>query len=55
MIHGADRELGRVSSTCVSPTFGPIALALVRREAGPGDSVHVREAGTAAQVVELPF
>ena len=55
VIHGADRELGRVSSTCVSPTFGPIALALVRREAGPGDSVTVGDAGLDAQVVELPF
>src|SRR3954469_19121529 len=41
VIRGADRELGHVSSTCVSPTFGPIALALVRREAAPGDSVQV--------------
>jgi folate-binding protein YgfZ len=55
VLHGTDRELGRVSSTCVSPTFGPIALALVRREAGPGDSVQVGDAGTVAQVVELPF
>jgi len=55
VIHGQDRELGRVSSTCISPTFGPIALALVRREAGPGDSVKVGDAGTVAEVVELPF
>ncbi|HEX4718152.1 MAG TPA: glycine cleavage T C-terminal barrel domain-containing protein [Thermoleophilaceae bacterium] len=55
VIHGAGRELGRVSSACVSPTFGPIALALVRREAGPGDSVQVGDADTVAQVVELPF
>jgi folate-binding protein YgfZ len=55
MIHGADRELGRVGSTCISPTFGPIALALVRREAGPGASVQVGEAGVVAEVVELPF
>jgi folate-binding protein YgfZ len=54
-IHGADKELGRVSSACVSPTFGPIALALVRREAGPGDSVQVGDAGVVGQVVELPF
>src|SRR3954447_8656173 len=52
-IEGAARELGRVSSACVSPTFGPIALALVRREAAPGDSVTVGEAQ--ATVVELPF
>jgi tRNA-modifying protein YgfZ len=55
VIRGADRELGRVSSSCVSPTFGPIALALVRREAEPGDSVQVGDAGAVAQVVELPF
>src|SRR3954467_12663985 len=55
VIHGADRELGHVASTCVSPTFGPIALALVRREAGPGDSVTVGDAGAVAEVVELPF
>jgi glycine cleavage system aminomethyltransferase T len=55
VIHGADRELGRISSTCISPTFGPIALALVRREAGPGDSVKVGDAETVAEVVELPF
>src|SRR3954469_9911434 len=54
-IHGADRELGRISSSCVSPTFGPIALALVRREVGPGDSVAVGDAGVAAELAELPF
>jgi folate-binding protein YgfZ len=48
-----DKVVGRVSSTCVSPRFGPIALALVRREAAPGDTVR---AGSAeAAVVELPF
>jgi folate-binding protein YgfZ len=55
VIHGADRELGHISSTCISPTFGPIALALVRREAVPGDSVKVGDAETVAEVVELPF
>jgi folate-binding protein YgfZ len=55
VIMGHDRELGRVSSSCVSPTFGPIALALVRREAEPGDSVQVGDAGAVGQVVELPF
>jgi folate-binding protein YgfZ len=54
-IHGGDKELGRVASTCLSPTFGPIALALVRREAEPGDAVRVGETGVVAQVVELPF
>ena len=48
-----DREVGRVGSACVSPTHGPIALAIIRREAAPGDSVEV--GGAAAEVVELPF
>jgi folate-binding protein YgfZ len=48
-----DKVVGRIGSTCVSPRFGPIALALVRREAGPGDTVLVN--GVEAEVVELPF
>jgi folate-binding protein YgfZ len=48
-----ERAVGRVGSTCVSPTLGPIALALVRREAQPGDRVALD--GGEAEVVELPF
>jgi folate-binding protein YgfZ len=48
-----EKELGHVGSACVSPRFGPIALAIVRREAEPGDTVLV--AGSEAEVVELPF
>jgi folate-binding protein YgfZ len=48
-----EKLVGRVSSTCVSPRLGPIALALVRREAAPGDTVRVGAAE--AEVVELPF
>jgi tRNA-modifying protein YgfZ len=48
-----EKVVGRVSSTCVSPRFGPIALGLVRREASPGDTVRVGAAD--AEVVELPF
>ena len=55
VVHGADRELGRVGSACVSPVHGPIALALLRREAGPGDRVEVGEERIAAEVSELPF
>ena len=50
-----DREVGRLGSTCVSPTLGPIALALVRREASPGDTVAVGDGGATAEVVDLPF
>jgi len=56
--HGApivlgEKEVGTVGSACVSPRLGPIALALVRREAAPGDAVVV--GGVPATVVELPF
>jgi tRNA-modifying protein YgfZ len=50
-----DRAVGRVGSVTLSPTLGPIALALVRREAEPGATVRVGDAGVEAEVVELPF
>ena len=49
----ADRAVGRIGSACVSPSFGPIALALLRREAEPGTRVTV--GGAEAEVVALPF
>jgi tRNA-modifying protein YgfZ len=49
-----DRVVGRVGSVAQSPRFGPIALALVRREAPPGVTVTVGDAVT-AKVAELPF
>ncbi len=48
-----DRVVGRIGSSVVSPTLGPIALALVRREAPPGTQVSLGDAN--AEVVELPF
>jgi tRNA-modifying protein YgfZ len=48
-----EKVVGRIGSGCVSPRLGPIALALVRREASPGDTVLVD--GSEAQVAELPF
>jgi tRNA-modifying protein YgfZ len=48
-----EKVVGRLGSTCVSPRLGPIALALVRREAEPGATVEV--AGAPAEVVDLPF
>jgi folate-binding protein YgfZ len=50
-----DRQVGALGSTTVSPTFGPIALALLRREAEPGGEVAVGSEGAPATVVELPF
>jgi folate-binding protein YgfZ len=49
------RPVGRLASVAVSPELGPIALALVRREAAPGSTVAVGERGATAEVVELPF
>ncbi len=48
-----ERTVGRVGSAALSPRLGPIALALVRREANPSDTVSID--GAEAEVVELPF
>jgi folate-binding protein YgfZ len=50
-----EKAVGRIGSACVSPARGPIALAIVRREAEPGAELAVGEAGVTARVVELPF
>jgi folate-binding protein YgfZ len=50
-----EKEVGRLSSVAVSPVHGPIALALVRREAAPGDALAVGDGEVTATVVELPF
>jgi tRNA-modifying protein YgfZ len=50
-----ERVVGHVGSVALCPALGPIALALVRREAAPGETVQVGAAGVTAQVVELPF
>jgi folate-binding protein YgfZ len=50
-----DKEVGRVGGNCVSPLHGPIALAILRREAEPGTELAVGEDGVTAHVVDLPF
>jgi folate-binding protein YgfZ len=51
-----EREVGRLGSVVASPRLGPIALAIVRREAAPGDVLAVGDdGGVTAEVVELPF
>src|SRR5262249_11825782 len=50
-----EKDVGRIGSFCVSPVHGPIALAIVRREAAPGDELAVGEDGVTARVVDLPF
>lgn len=54
-LYSGERALGTLGTTVVSPRRGPIALALVRREAQPGDTVEVGAEGTGARVVALPF
>jgi folate-binding protein YgfZ len=48
------RVVGRMGSVALSPRFGPIGLALVRREAPVGAVVTLEGAGS-AEVVGLPF
>jgi folate-binding protein YgfZ len=50
-----EKEVGRIGSACVSPARGPIALAIVRREAEPAAELTVGEDGVTARVVDLPF
>ena len=49
------RAVGRLSSVVQSPALGPLALALVRREAPVGSAVTVGADQIGAVVVELPF
>ena len=50
-----EKVVGKLATVVVSPTHGPIALALVRREAEPGATVAVGDAAAPAVVVALPF
>jgi len=50
-----EKEVGRLGSAGVSPAFGAIGLAILRREAEPGATVAVGEDGVTAEVVSLPF
>ncbi len=50
-----EKVVGRIASTVESPVHGLIALAFVRREAGVGDELALRDTEATATVVELPF
>lgn len=50
-----EKEVGEVGSAAVSPAFGPIGLAILRREAEPGTTVAVGEDGVTTEVIALPF
>jgi folate-binding protein YgfZ len=49
------RDVGALGSVAASPALGPIALALVRREASVGDVLAAGDGGVSAEVVALPF
>jgi len=50
------RVVGHLATVAESPRLGPIALALVRREAPPGATVDVADdRGITGEVTELPF
>jgi folate-binding protein YgfZ len=58
--HGAplllgEREVGRIGTASLSPALGPIALAVVRREAAEGDRLAVADGAVTAEVAGLPF
>jgi folate-binding protein YgfZ len=50
-----DREVGTLGTVCLSPALGPIALAIVRREAAEGDRLKVGDGAVTAEVVGQPF
>jgi len=49
------KQVGSLGGSAISPAHGPIALAIVRREAEPGAELAVGEDGVTARVVDLPF
>jgi folate-binding protein YgfZ len=54
-LHLGEKEVGQLGGSVVSPAFGPIGLAILRREAEPGSELAVGEDGVTAQVVDVPF
>src|SRR3954466_9273375 len=52
-LHLGEKVVGKLGSVVVSPDHGPIALALVRREANPGDTVSAN--GATGLIVDIPF
>jgi tRNA-modifying protein YgfZ len=49
------RPVGRATSVADSPALGPVALALIRREAPPGSAIEVGSDAITGEVVELPL
>jgi folate-binding protein YgfZ len=54
-LHVDGKTVGALGTVAHSPVHGAIALALVRRQAAPGDTLSVGDGSVTAEVVELPF
>lgn len=54
-VRAGGRDLGRITSAADVPGLGPVALAILRREAAPGDAVDVEGLDAPAEVAALPF
>src|SRR4051794_12198993 len=54
-VRAGDRVVGQIGTAAISPEHGPIALAVLRREVGPGDTVKVGSSAADAEVVNVPF
>ena len=50
-----EKEVGTIGTACISPAHGPIALAIVRREAAEGERLAVGDGSVTAEVAGLPF
>ena len=50
-----EKVVGKVGTVVQADGIGPIALAVVRREAAPGDTLAVGDGAVTGVVVELPF
>jgi folate-binding protein YgfZ len=55
MLRLGEKEVGTIGTACLSPAHGPIALAIVRREAEPGERLAVGDGDVTGEVIELPF
>ncbi len=53
-VRAGEKVVGRVGTAVLSPALGPVALAILRREAEPGAEVSVGD-HLVAEVAELPF
>jgi folate-binding protein YgfZ len=56
LVRAGDKEVGTIGTAVLSPARGPIALAILRREAEPGGEVEVigEDGAVTARVEAIP-